>query len=249
MRADIVIYVRKIETTLSEEEIWNGKKILNNGVCTQQMKKNKGIFITIEGGEGSGKTTQSHLLKEYIEKLGRKVLLTREPGGTVFAEAIRKILLNPELSPVPLSELFLYEAARVQHMEKFVIPALKASKVVICDRFTDATVAYQGYGRNLDLKLINQLNKAATFGVSPQLTIYLDIDVKKGLKKAKNLDKESYGSNGDRIERESALFHNNVRKGYLSQAKKYPKRIKVIKTQEKALTTHNLIRKYLDVIL
>jgi dTMP kinase len=213
------------------------------------MKKNKGIFITIEGGEGSGKTTQSRLLKEYIEKLGREVLLTREPGGTIFAESIRKILLSPKFAPVPLSELFLYEAARVQHMEEFVVPALKAGKVVICDRFTDATIAYQGYGRKLSLKLINQLNKVATFGVLPQLTIYIDIDVKKGLNKAKDLDKESYGSDGDRIERESALFHNNVRKGYLSQAKKYPKRIKVIKTQKKVLTTHNFIRKYLDAIL
>ncbi|MDR2437139.1 MAG: dTMP kinase [Endomicrobium sp.] len=213
------------------------------------MKKNKGIFITIEGGEGSGKTTQSYLLKEYIEKLGREVLLTREPGGTIFAEAIRKILLDPKFAPAPLTELFLYEAARVQHMKEFVVPALKAGKVVICDRFTDATIAYQGYGRKLNLKLINQLNKAATFGVLPQLTIYLDIDVEKGLNKAKNLDKESYGSDGDRIERESVLFHNNVRKGYLSQAKKYPKRIKVIKTQKKVLATHKLVRKYLDVIL
>lgn len=213
------------------------------------MKKNKGIFITIEGGEGSGKTTQSRLLKEYLEKLGRKVLLTREPGGTLFAESIRKILLSPDSRPVPLSELFLYEAARAQHMDEFVIPALKAGKVVICDRFTDATVAYQGYGRKLDIKLINQLNKEATFGILPNLTIYLDIDPKEGLNKAKFLDKESYGTDGDRIERESAVFHNNVRKGYLSQAKKHHKRIKVIKTQSTPLKTHVLIRKYLEAVL
>jgi dTMP kinase len=214
-----------------------------------KMKINKGIFITIEGGEGSGKTTQSSLLKDYLEGLGYEVLLTREPGGTIFAEAIRKILLSPDSRPVPLSELFLYEAARVQHMEEFVLPALKKGKVVICDRFTDATVAYQGYGRNLDLKLINRLNKEAAFGVSPKLTIYLDIDPKKGLNKAKILNKESYGSGGDRIERESILFHNNVRKGYLSQAKKYQKRMKVIKTQSTPLQTHMLIRKYLDAVL
>ncbi|MDR0398982.1 MAG: dTMP kinase [Endomicrobium sp.] len=213
------------------------------------MKKNKGIFITIEGGEGSGKTTQSRLLKEYLEKLGRKVLLTREPGGTLFAESIRKILLSPDSRPVPLSELFLYEAARAQHMDEFVIPALKAGKVVICDRFTDATVAYQGYGRKLDIKLINQLNKEATFGILPNLTIYLDIEPKKGLNKAKFLDKESYGADGDRIERESVVFHNNVRKGYLSQAKKHHKRIKVIKTQSTPLKTHMLIRKYLEAVL
>ena len=216
---------------------------------TEKMKKNKGSFITIEGGVGSGKTTQSRLLKEYLEKLGRKVLLTREPGGTLFAESIRKILLSPDSRPVPLSELFLYEAARSQHMEEFIIPALKAGKVVICDRFTDATVAYQGYGRKLDIKLINRLNKEATFGISSNLTIYLDIDSKKGLNKAKFLDKESYGSDGDRIERESVLFHNNVRKGYLNQAKKYHKRIKVIKTQSTPLKTHMLIRKYLDAVL
>jgi dTMP kinase len=215
----------------------------------EKMKKNKGIFITIEGGEGSGKTTQSRLLKEYLEKLGRKVLLTREPGGTLFAESIRKILLNPDSRPVPLSELFLYEAARSQHMDEFVIPALKAGKVVICDRFTDATVAYQGYGRKLDIKLINRLNKEATFGILPNLTIYLDIDPKKGLNKAKFLDKESYGASGDRIERESVIFHNNVRKGYLNQAKKYHKRIKVIKTQSTPLETHMLIRKYFDAVL
>jgi dTMP kinase len=213
------------------------------------MKKNKGIFITIEGGEGSGKTTQSRLLKEYLEKLGRKVLLTREPGGTLFAESIRKILLSPDARPVPLSELFLYEAARAQHMDEFVIPALKVGKVVICDRFTDATVAYQGYGRKLDIKLINQLNKEATFGILPNLTIYLDIDPKKGLNKAKFLDKESYGTDGDRIERESVVFHNNVRKGYLSQAKKHHKRIKVIKTQSTPLKTHMLIKKYLEAVL
>jgi dTMP kinase len=215
----------------------------------EKMKKNKGIFITIEGGEGSGKTTQSRLLKEYLEKLGCKVLLTREPGGTLFAESIRKILLSPDSRPVPLSELFLYEAARAQHMDEFVIPALKAGKVVICDRFTDATVAYQGYGRKLDIKLINRLNKEATFGILPNLTIYLDIDPKKGLNKAKFLDKESYGADGDRIERESVVFHNNVRKGYLSQAKKHHKRIKVIKTQSTPLKTHMLIRKYLEAVL
>jgi dTMP kinase len=196
------------------------------------MKKNKGFFITIEGGEGSGKTTQSKLLKEYLEQLGWNVLLTREPGGTVLAEAIREILLNPASRFVPLSELFLYEAARVQHMEEFILPALKAGKVVICDRFIDATVAYQGYGRKLDLKFIDSLNKKSTFGVMPKLTIYLDIEPKAGLNKAKNLGKQAaYGLNGDRIERESIKFHNDVRKGYLSQAMKYPKRIKVVKTQ------------------
>ncbi|MCL2335401.1 MAG: dTMP kinase, partial [Endomicrobia bacterium] len=121
------------------------------------MKK-KSLFITIEGGEGSGKTTQSLLIKEYLENKGFKTLLTREPGGTALAEAIRKILLEPESNLVPLSELLLYEAARAQHIEEIILPALKAGKAVICDRFTDATVAYQGFGRKIDVALINKLN-------------------------------------------------------------------------------------------
>lgn len=210
---------------------------------------NKGILITIEGGDGSGKTTQSSLLKEYLETRGYKVLLTREPGGTPLGETIRKILLDPDSDIDPLTELFLYEAARVQHMKEVIIPALKTKNIVICDRFTDATVAYQGYGRNLSLKLIDKLNKEATFGILPKLTIYIDIEPKKGLNKAKKLNKEAYGKHGDRIEMESVLFHENVRKGYLNQAQKYHKRIKIIKTKNIPLETHMLIRKHLEELL
>lgn len=210
------------------------------------MNKNKHLFITIEGGEGSGKSTHSKLLKEYLEDKGFEVLLTREPGGTVLAESIRKILLNPASNLVPLSELLLYEAARAQHLQEFVLPALKKGIFVICDRFTDATVAYQGYGRKIDLSLINKLNEAASFGIKPILTIYLDINPNLGLNKAKSLNKESYGKNGDRIERESVEFHKNVRKGYLAQAKKYPKRIKIIKTNPDVRKTWGLIKKEID---
>ncbi|GHT56586.1 thymidylate kinase [Endomicrobiia bacterium] len=213
------------------------------------MMKKKRIFITIEGGEGSGKTTQSLFLRKFFEQKNYEVLLTREPGGIVLAEAIRHILLNPGLHLVPLSELFLYEAARAQHMEELVIPSLKSGKVVICDRFTDATVAYQGYGRKLSVELINKLNFAASFGISPTLTIYLDIAPFKGLTKAKKLNKELYGADGDRIERESIRFHNNVRKGYLSQAKKYPERIKVVKTQKTPEETQDLIREIIGTVL
>jgi dTMP kinase len=209
----------------------------------------KHIFITIEGGEGSGKTTQSLLLKKFLEQKRYEVLLTREPGGTVLAEAMRHILLNPDLRLASLSELFLYEAARAQHMEEFVIPSLKSGKAVICDRFIDATVAYQGYGRKLSVQLINKLNSAASFGVSPTLTIYLDIVPSKGLTQAKKLNKESYGANGDRIERESIRFHNSVREGYLSQAKKYPKRIKIVKTQKTPEKTQELIREIIGAAL
>ena len=147
------------------------------------------MFITIEGGEGSGKSTHSILLKEYLESRGFEVLLTREPGGTSLAEAIRKILLDPATELSPLSELFLYEAARAQHIEEIIYPALKSGKAVICDRFTDATLAYQGYGRKLDLSLIGKLNNAASFGLKPAITIYMDINPDKGVNKAKGLDK------------------------------------------------------------
>ena len=114
------------------------------------MKKNRPLFITIEGGEGSGKTTHSLLLREYLKNKGFSVILTREPGGTVLAESIRKVILEPDSNLSPLSELLLYEAARAQHIQEIILPALKSGKIVICDRFIDATVAYQGYGRKLD---------------------------------------------------------------------------------------------------
>lgn len=210
------------------------------------MKRNSRLFITIEGGEGSGKTTHSLLLKKYLENKGFSVLLTREPGGTSLAEAIRKILLDPKSRLVPLSELLLYEAARAQHIEEIILPALNSGKVVICDRFTDATFAYQGYGRKLDLSLIDKLNKAASFGLKPVLTIYMDINPNLGVNKAKDLDKESYGKSGDRIERESPSFHKAVRKGYLALAKKYPKRIKIVKTNADIQKTWLLIKKEID---
>ncbi|MDR3275135.1 MAG: dTMP kinase [Endomicrobium sp.] len=212
------------------------------------MNKKK-YFITIEGGEGSGKTTQAALIKEYLELKGYKTLLTREPGGTVSAEAIRNILLDPNSKLVPLSELFLYEAARAQHIEEVIMPALKSGKVVVCDRFTDATAAYQGHGRGLNLQFINKFNSEASLGLIPILTIYLDIEPSKGLHKAKGLHKEYCGKNGDRLERESIQFHNKVRKGYLNQAEKYPKRIKVVKTQSNLEKTQELIRKIIDTVL
>jgi dTMP kinase len=210
----------------------------------------KHLFITFEGGEGSGKTTHSLLLKKYLKKKGYEVLLTREPGGPVLSEAVRDILLNPNLNIVPLSELFLFEAARVQHVKKIVFPALKAGKVVICDRFIDATVAYQGYGRKLDLQLINRLNSIASFGLTPILTICLNVSTSEDfLKKVKKINKRVCGKSGDRIERESLQFHERIRKGYLSQAEKYSERIKIVKTQETVEKTEALIRKIIDAVL
>ncbi len=208
------------------------------------------LFITFEGGESSGKTTHSQLLKKYLEEKGYEVLLTREPGGPVLSEDVRGILLNSNLNIVPLSELFLFEAARAQHVEEFVFPALKAGKVVICDRFIDSTVVYQGYGRKLDLQLIDRLNSVASFGLTPILTICLDISTSEGfLNKLKKLNKRIYGDSGDRIERESLQFHERIREGYLSQAEKYSERIKIVKTQETVEKTEALIREIIDAVL
>ncbi|MDR1511399.1 MAG: dTMP kinase [Endomicrobium sp.] len=210
----------------------------------------KKIFITIDGGEGSGKTTHSKLLKNYLKKKGFKVLLTREPGGNILAEKIRNIILDPELNIVPLSELFLLEAARIQHIKEQICPALEKGEIVVCDRFADSTVAYQGYGRKLNLKLINKLNLIASCGLKPILTLYLDITPSEGLNRAKKSKRDNYGDDGDRIERKSIQFHEDVRKGYLEQAKKYFKRVKIIETEEGSVKeTHMLIKDIVDEVL
>jgi dTMP kinase len=210
------------------------------------MKVINPLFITIEGGEGSGKSTHSLLLQKYLQNKGFDVILTREPGGTKTGESIRDILLNPKIQLTHLSELFLYEAARAQLINELIIPALESGKVVICDRFTDATIAYQGFARKMDMDLIDLLNTKSTLNIEPSLTIYLDINPKDGLTRAKKLNKEDYGQSGDRIERESALFHKLVRRGYLTLARRYPQRIKRIRTQDSVEETQKLIIKVVD---
>lgn len=210
------------------------------------IKKFKKIFITIEGCEGCGKSTQSELLKKYLKNKGLNVVLTREPGGSTVAEKVRNILLNPNLKITPLCELMLYESARVQHIEDIVKPNLAKGFAVICDRFTDSTLAYQGYGRKIDIKTIEKLNDIATLGIKPDLTIYLDIDPKIGIARAKA--KKCF-DNGDRIERENIKFHNSVRKGFLALAKKYPKRIKKINAKKTVKDTQISINAEIEKFL
>jgi len=210
------------------------------------MKNKKGLFITFEGCEGCGKSTQSELLKQYLQNKGFTVILTREPGGNIVAEKIRNILLNPNLKITSLCELFLYEASRNQHLCNIIKTNLQKGNIVICDRFTDSTIAYQGYGRKLNIKTIEQLNNIATEKIKPDLTIYLDIIPKTGIERAKI--KKDF-TDGDRIERETLKFHNNVRKGFLELAKKYPKRIKKIKTQKTIEQTQKLIIKEIEKCL
>lgn len=193
----------------------------------------RGRFITFEGGEGSGKSTQARLLAESLKKRHIPVVHTREPGGTSIAESVRKVLLNPASRIAPLTELLLYEAARAQHLAEVVVPALRAGRTVICERYTDATEAYQGYGRGLDLRAIKTLNAIATERLLPDLTFLLDVPVTRGLPAARGLAKRlsrraPRANGGDRMERESAVFHGRVRRGYLRLARTNPRRIRVI---------------------
>jgi dTMP kinase len=188
-----------------------------------------GLFITFEGIEGCGKTTQMKLLAKDLEEKGRTPVMTREPGGCPIADQIRNLLLDAANSRmVPLAELFLYSAARAQHVSEVITPALAAGKIVLCDRFTDATIAYQGHGRQLDLLLIEQLNLLATTLVRPQLTILLDCPVEVGLGRAMARISSTTGAKEERFEQESVLFHNRVRNGYLQLATAAPDRFIII---------------------
>lgn len=187
------------------------------------------MFITFEGIEGCGKTTQVKLLAKELLRQGRHVTLTREPGGCAIADKIRAILLDAgNAAMTPLTELLLYAAARSQHLNDTVRPALEAGEIVICDRFTDATVAYQGYGRGLDLDLIGRLNALATNGLAPGLTVLMDCPVEVGLGRALSRINGTLGPKEERFERESYLFHEKVRTGYRALAHAEPARFAVI---------------------
>lgn len=186
-------------------------------------------FITFEGIEGSGKTTQIHFLKNHLQSLGQQVIVTREPGGCQIADRIRGILLNPENSSmVPRAELLLYAAARAQHVSEVIRPALRTGKIVLCDRFIDATVAYQGYGRKLDRDLIQQLNGLASEEIRPDLTLLLDLPVPTGLKRALRREQQQQDTTEGRMEREATSFHQAVREGYLELAASEPARFGII---------------------
>jgi dTMP kinase len=196
------------------------------------------MFVTFEGGEGSGKSTQAELLRHRLEAQGRRVIQLREPGGTKLGEDLRQLLLSsPSLAPV--TELLLFLAARSELVEKMIRPALDADIDVVCDRFIDSTAAYQGYGRGLDLGLIETLNAAATAGCRPQLTVLLDVDPDTGLARARHgaggdaieghwqqgLGLGSPGAaSGKRVGGRDRAFHRRVRRGYLALAKKEPDR-------------------------
>jgi dTMP kinase len=173
------------------------------------------VFITLEGGEGVGKTTQQALLALQLRQAGYPCLCTREPGGTALGRALREILLHGD-PLTPLAELFLYAADRAEHVQKCILPALAAGQVVVCDRFTDSTLAYQGYGRGLDLQQVRQLNHLATGGLQPHLTLWLDLPPEVGLARS---------GLADRLEQERLEFHRRVHQGFQTLAAAEPQRI------------------------
>ncbi|MFP4459481.1 MAG: dTMP kinase [Candidatus Zixiibacteriota bacterium] len=210
----------------------------------------KTLFITFEGIDGSGKSTQVKLLKKFLEKEGFTTYTTREPGGTPLAEGLRKVLLDNSTGVLsPYSELFLYLASRREHLDKIILPELEDGNIVISDRFVDSSVAYQGSGRGIDLAKVDELNFLATDGNYPDITFLLDICPNESFKRVQS----ERGKPLDRLENEGVKFLEKIRNGYIWISEQYPKRIKVIDAtlpKEKIFEIiKNHIRPELDRIL
>lgn len=199
----------------------------------------RGFFITFEGAEGSGKSTQMKRAAAYLRKKGYDVIVLREPGGTRISEAVRKIILEKRFKEMnEAAELLLYLAARAQMVCEKILPALEKGKVVICDRFEDSTLAYQGFGRRMPLSVIFSVSKALVRGrLKPHLTFLLDILPKEGMKR---------GGRKDRMERESMKFHDRVRQGFLTLARREPRRFRVIDSRAPKENVARVIQEVLD---
>jgi len=209
----------------------------------------RGFFVTFEGGEGSGKTTQLKALLGHLRSVGREVVETRDPGGTAIGNQIRSLLLNGENARMDsLTELFLYEASRAQLVQEVVQPALAAGRILLCDRFTDSTVAYQGYGRGLDLDLIGRLNASAACSIRPDLTFFLDLDPVVGLERVKRRLAPSRASR-DRLEGEALAFHERVRQGFRALAATEPERVIALDAVQSLLELAAEIRRRVDARL
>ncbi len=202
------------------------------------MSRAKG-FISFEGVEGAGKSTQVKLLADFLRSAGHDVIETVEPGGTKIGGEIRKLLLEPRNQMDPLAELLLYYASRAQHVREVIYPAILGKKIVITDRFIDSTVAYQGHARGLDLQIIETLNEIVAPDIKPFLTILLDMDVEEGLRRNRQARKE------DRFEMEAVEFHNRVRSGFLQIAREEPERVKVV---DASRNTDEVTRVIIDII-
>lgn len=190
------------------------------------MTDKSGIFITFEGLDGSGKTTQLRLLENEFRKRGRSVVSTCEPGGTLVGKRVRELILDEDMQVVPLTELLLFAADRAQHVHTFIRPALRKGQIVISDRYADATIAYQGAGRGFDMRLVKQLIKIATDGLKPDLTLFFDLPVAESLKRTSH--RAALGQEKNRLDKETEEFHTDVRNAYLQIAAAEKKRFRVI---------------------
>jgi dTMP kinase len=203
-----------------------------------------GTFITFEGIDGSGKSTQLRLLNNYLRTHGCQVLITREPGGTTLGLRLREVLLDAAEEVDPVTELLVFAADRAQHVRRKVRPALETGAVVISDRYADATIAYQGAGRGFPPELISQIVQLATGGLKPDLTLLFDVSIEESVSRTtrRSTGKSSGRSGRDRLDIEAAEFHARVRDAYLSLANAEPERIKVIDTSGPVERTHERVK-------
>lgn len=202
----------------------------------------KGRFITFEGAEGSGKSTQAKKVLDYLRKKNLDVMLLREPGGVAISESIRKILLDVKNSAMTNEcETLLYMAARAQIVEEVIIPEIKKGTIILCDRFLDSTLVYQGYGNGVELNFIRHVGSVVTQDVVPHLTFLFDLPAEKGLSRT--------GVHKDRIELRSLAYHKRVRQGYLTLAKEEPNRIRVIDANRSKSEINEDVRKYINELL
>ena len=209
------------------------------------------MFITLEGIEGSGKTSQIKHIVDFLNTHGVRCITTREPGGTIIGEKIRAILLDPENKNLdPVTELLLYNADRVEHINKIIIPSLSSGTTIICDRYFDATIAYQGYARGLNIPLIKQLHTLATENLKPDITFLLDLKPEVGLERAWKQVKNGHRTDKEtRFEKEKLSFHEKVRNGYLDMASFEPDRFKIIDaSQNITLVKQNIINTLTTII-
>ncbi len=200
--------------------------------------RRRGMFITFEGIDGCGKSTQIDLVYKYLTGLGYRAITLREPGSTPVAERIRDILLDRRAHITDITELLLYEAARAEITHKEIVPALESGTFVLCDRFYDSTTAYQGYGRKLDIAMVRRLHRVAAGRISPDLTLLFDVDLKTAMKRR--------GKKVDRLESQSRAFFERVRKGFLEIARKERKRVRVIDAAQAVEQVFEDVRKYLN---
>lgn len=206
----------------------------------------KGIFLTLEGLDGAGKTTQLGLLRHWFREGGHDPLFTREPGGTRVGDGVRELLLSRDYTGlVPVAEALLYSASRAQLVAEVIVPALMDNRTVVCDRFVDSSIAYQGYGRGISREFIENINRWATGALEPNLTLLLDLEP--------GLRLERLGRQGepprDRLEVEGDAFYSRVREGYLELAQENPRRIKVISAQQSVMAVHGQIVQYVEELL